>query len=993
MTEINITTDPVEYITIPIEDDDTTINVTVSGGTGVVRFTDLIDVENSYTGKANYHVVVNSNEDGLEFSSEAADVSWGNIQGTLSNQTDLQNALDLKANSSTLSSHTGDSTIHFEESSIDHTNIQNIGTNTHSDIDSHISNSTIHFSNLDSFDTDDLSEGSTNLYDQTVSITGGTNVTIGGTYPSFTISDNSASASALSTHTGDSTIHFTQGSISITASQISDFDTEVSNNTDVSDSFKKSSDTLDDISNGTTYVKSHNDYTDTEKTKLSGIEAGAEVNNISDTNATDLTDGGNSTLHYHSTDRDRSNHTGTQTASTISDFDTEVSNNTDVSANTTHRGTTSGNPHSVTKSDVGLGNVPNVDCTNASNITTGTLPSSVLPPIAISETYVVASEAAQLALSAQEGDVCVRTDESKSYIQNGGSSGTMADWTELQTPEDSVLSVNGNTGTVVLTQDDIGNGSTYVQTENNFTDTLLSKLNGIESGAEVNDVDSVNSQTGAVILDADDIDDTSTANKFVTASDLTNLSNLSGTNTGDQTSIYGISGTKSQYDTSCSDGNFMFEGDNISDLTNDSGYITSIPDNYLLNTGDTATGDYAFDTDTLVVDSSNHRVGVGISNPTVDFQVDSPDNTKIIISRAGTALAQIGDGSSSNHGQAFLFTQGGDLTVLLQATGLSYLDVTGFGLGTRTPSEMLDVDGNIAVSGTVDGRDIATDGSKLDYITVTQAVDLDSVESLANSAIQPSDNVSELTNDSGYITSSGVTYENLNTNGDVGTGSSQVAAGDHNHDGVYEPAGVSSTDITDSTADGRALITSSDANPFTDADESKLDGIEAGADVTDSTNVDAAGAVMNSDTSTASMSFVIDEDAMGSDSNTKVPTQQSVKAYVDNQNFLSSETVGGSNGDAVYLSGSHTFSQCDASAESTSKGLIGIRISATQVQIGGVYTTSGLTAGSTYYLSETTGAITLTAPTTSGAIVRIIGYALSTTELLIKPSESYVEAA
>jgi hypothetical protein len=47
-------------------------------------------------------------------------------------------------------------------------------------------------------------------------------------------------------------------------------------------------------------------------------------------------------------------------------------------------------------------------------------------------------------------------------------------------------------------------------------------------------VQSVNTATGAVVLDADDIDDTSTTNKFVTASDITNLGNLSGTNTGDQ---------------------------------------------------------------------------------------------------------------------------------------------------------------------------------------------------------------------------------------------------------------------------------------------------------------------------------------------------------------------------------------------------------------------------------------------------------------------------
>ncbi|MAA50063.1 MAG: hypothetical protein CMP83_07805, partial [Gammaproteobacteria bacterium] len=73
------------------------------------------------------------------------------------------------------------------------------------------------------------------------------------------------------------------------------------------------------------------------------------------------------------------------------------------------------------------------------------------------------------------------------------------------------------------------------------------------------------------------------------------------------------------------------------------------------------------------------------------------------------------------------------------------------------------------------------------------------------------------------------------------------------------------------TVDGRDVAT----------DGSKLDGIEASADVTDATNVNAAGAVMNSDSSTSAMSFVTDQDNMSGNSATKVPTQQSVKAYVD----------------------------------------------------------------------------------------------------------------
>ena len=94
-----------------------------------------------------------------------------------------------------------------------------------------------------------------------------------------------------------------------------------------------------------------------DKTKLDGIEAGAEVNTVEPSDIANF----ETTTQLNARDtanRSRSNHTGTQTASTISGFDTEVENNTEVSANTTHRGQTN-NPHSVTKADVGLGNVDN----------------------------------------------------------------------------------------------------------------------------------------------------------------------------------------------------------------------------------------------------------------------------------------------------------------------------------------------------------------------------------------------------------------------------------------------------------------------------------------------------------------------------------------------------------------------------------------------------------------------------------------------------------
>ena len=59
--------------------------------------------------------------------------------------------------------------------------------------------------------------------------------------------------------------------------------------------------------------------------------------------------------------------------------------------------------------------------------------------------------------------------------------------------------------------------------------------------------------------------------------------------------------------------------------------------------------------------------------------------------------------------------------------------------------------------------------------------------------------------------------------------------------------------------------------------------VENGADVTDAANVEAAGAVMETDTSTINMQFVLDEDTMSSNSATKLATQQSIKAYVDTE--------------------------------------------------------------------------------------------------------------
>ena len=105
---------------------------------------------------------------------------------------------------------------------------------------------------------------------------------------------------------------------------------------------------------------------------------------------------------------------------------------------------------SAASKDVGTaaGNVPVLD-------SNGKLVETVIPAVAISETYVVDSQSAMLALNAQVGDVAIRTDVSKSFILQAIPATTAANWKELLTPDCKVISVNGKQGAVVLTGDNI----------------------------------------------------------------------------------------------------------------------------------------------------------------------------------------------------------------------------------------------------------------------------------------------------------------------------------------------------------------------------------------------------------------------------------------------------------------------------------------------------------------------------------------------------------
>ena len=144
--------------------------------------------------------------------------------------------------------------------------------------------------------------------------------------------------------------------------------------------------------------------------------------------------------------------------------------------------------------DVGIsaGNVPMLGAD-------GKLDTSVLPALAITQTYTVNSQSEMLALNAQQGDVAIRTDVVKTFILAGTNPATLTDWVELQTPDCKVLSVNGKTGAVVLSTSDITEGSNLYFTETrasaNFNTNFSTK-----SVEELSDGENVLKSTDTFIL-------------------------------------------------------------------------------------------------------------------------------------------------------------------------------------------------------------------------------------------------------------------------------------------------------------------------------------------------------------------------------------------------------------------------------------------------------------------------------------------------------------
>jgi trimeric autotransporter adhesin len=668
-----------------------------------------------------------------------------------------------------------------------------------------------------------------------------------------------------------------------------------------------------------------NSYPTADATKLAGIEAGAEVNDVTSVN--------------------------TQTGAVVLDAD-----DIDDTA-TTNKFTTAGDISKLSGIEAGA------DVTDATNVAAaGALMSGTA---VISDLNDVAST------TPTDGQVLT-------YDTTNG-------W-QPETPTGAVDSVNGQTGTVVLDADDIDDTATT----NKFTTAAdISKLAGIEAGAEVNDVNSVNGQTGAVSLDTADLTDIDTTAptdgqvlRYVSASSKYVPTTLSSTAPVD--SVNGQTGA------------VVLDADDISDAATTNKYTTASDITKLAG----------IESGADVTDSANVTTALGSISVTAHSDVTSAGSGSIITSAERTKLSGIETGAdvtdtanvttalnsisikelsdvsatSPTNNQVLQFNStSGEYEPATISTTAPVDSVNG-----QTGTVVLDAD-DISDSTTTNKWATAAEKTKLGHISVTQAVDLDTMESdIATNNAKNSYPSADATKVGFISVTQAVDLDTMES--DIATNNAKVSNVTTNltTSTTTTSVTVNSSDGTDATINAASGTA---AGVMTTADKNKLDGIASGAEVNVNADWNATSGdaqILNKPTIPTATSDLTNDSGFITASSTDTLTNKSGSnsQWTNDAGYLTGNQTITLSGD---ISGSGTTA-ITASIASNAVGADELNVSGngtsgqvlssdgdgsfSWVNDGGTYTPSAISTATTAvkdYLYILTASLTLTLPASPSA--------------------------
>ena len=716
---------------------------------------------------------------------------------------------------------------------------------------------------------------------------------------------------------------------------------------------------------------------------LDGLNIGDYVH-LTAANHTDLTDSGDSELHYHASDRNRTNHTGTQTASTISDFDTEVANNSAVSLNTakvtnaTHTGDVTG----ATELTIGANKV------NDTHIDWGTganQVSAVDVPILDSGSKFTAEDVEN---ALQENKTA--TDLNTAKVTNATHSGDVTGATELTIANDAVTYAKIQN----VASDDVllGRISGADGIIEEVTPAQIRTLISVEENADVTDSTNVNS-AGAVMesdynastmmLATDD--NTPVASTATQIRTFLNVADGSTANTGTVTSV-AISGA---------DG---IEIDSGSPITTSGTIALGINKSTLLSHINVEDG-------ADVTDTANVTSAGALMDSEVDADIKTlslPANTTI--STFGASLVDDEDASTAR--STLNVDEAGtdnstDVTLNASAT------TGGMSISTQEISNQAATNAqNGYMTSTLVGN-IETNNAKVTNATHTGEVTGSTELTIADNIIEESNmkisnapvNDYVLTADSGAtggwkwaessgsgtVTSvaagNGLDFTTITGSGSVtlGTPSSitdsstnSVTTTSHTHaideSSTSQRGIVQLTDSTSSTSTTTAATPNSVKSAY-DLANGKI------ADLSDDSSPSLGG-----DLDTAQYSILIDATPTSNSTAIGIKTSLTAGESVAFPNVCHMESDGKINKSDANASGKHP-AFCMA-LETKTDG------NACKVLLNGVvrYDTWNWTIGGLVYLSETAGGLTQTQPSDTSDIIQIVGVAISDDELYFNPN-------
>ena len=543
-----------------------------------------------------------------------------------------------------------------------------------------------------------------------------------------------------------------------------------------------------------------NVFTDADHTKLNAVEASADVTDTANvvaalTAGTNVTISAGGTIASTDTNTTYSVGDGGLTTNDFTNADHSKLNAIEASADVTDTANV------VAALSAGTG----VAISGAGAIS--------VTAVALTTVQTASSQSAHLALTAEEGDIVVRSDENKTYCHNGGSAGNMNDYTLLATPTDAVLSVNGNTGAVSAAQ--IAAAVEAASNSNTFTDADHSKLNAIEASATA---DQTNAEIRAAIEAATD------SNAFTDA-DHSKLNAIEASATADQTGAQ----IKALYEA-------------------ESNAYTDTKNSKLAGIEASATAD-----------QSNAEIRAAVEAATDSNVFTDADHTKL------NAIEASADVTDTTNVVAAL-TAGTNVTIAANGTIASTDTNTTYSVGDGGLSQNNFTNADHSKLNAIEASADVTDTTNV-VAALTAGTN---VTIAANGTIASTDTNTTYSVGDGGLSQNNFTnadHSKLNaieasatadqTNTEIRT--AVEAASDSN---VFTDAdhtklnAIEASATADQTnAEIRAAVeAATDSNVFTNADHTKLNAIEASADVTDTANVTSAGALMDSElTSIASV--------------------------------------------------------------------------------------------------------------------------------------------